>query len=140
MQPYPLGSAIKDSPNFIGTAYFYHLQEEMELNAPIFNVTCEPGCRSNWHRHMGGQIIMATAGIGYYQQKGLPARRLYPGDIVEVAPDVEHWQGAAPDCWFAHLTIECNHASNKLIWNGPVDDAEYLLAAGTATDKHSESC
>uniref|UniRef100_UPI0026EDA0E7 cupin domain-containing carboxymuconolactone decarboxylase family protein n=1 Tax=uncultured Muribaculum sp. TaxID=1918613 RepID=UPI0026EDA0E7 len=95
---------------------------------PMFNVTFEPGCRNNWHRHSGGQILIATAGVGYYQEKGKPARRLFPGDIVEIAPGVEHWHGAAPDSWFAHLAIECNPENNEVTWLGPVTDAEYLEA------------
>ncbi|GCB33837.1 hypothetical protein KGMB02408_07820 [Bacteroides faecalis] len=46
--------------------------------------------------------------IGYYQEKGQPARLLFPGDIVEIVPDVEHWHGAVPDSWFAHIAITTN--------------------------------
>lgn len=115
-QPYPIGEAMQGNPNFIGTAYLYPLSEVKELNEPMFNVTFEPGCRNSWHSHSGGQLLIATAGIGYYQEKGKPARRLFPGDIVEIAPNVEHWHGAAPDSWFAHLAIECNPDNNKVIW------------------------
>ena len=127
-QPYPAGQAMTGNPNFIGTAWLYPLSHEKELNVPMFNVTFEPGCRNNWHRHSGGQILIATAGTGYYQEKGKPARRLFPGDIVEIAPGVEHWHGAAPDSWFAHLAIECNPENNEVTWLDPVTDAEYLEA------------
>lgn len=125
-QPYPAGTEMKGNPNFIGTAWLYPLSHEKELNVPMFNVTFEPGCRNNWHRHSGGQILIATAGTGYYQEKGKAARRLFPGDIVEIAPGVEHWHGAAPDSWFAHLAIECNPENNEVTWLDPVTDAEYL--------------
>ncbi len=127
-QPYPAGTEMKDNPNFIGTAWLYPLSHEKELNVPMFNVTFEPGCRNNWHRHSGGQILIATAGVGYYQEKGKPARRLFPGDIVEIAPGVEHWHGAAPDSWFAHLAIECNPQNNEVTWLGPVTEEEYVKA------------
>ena len=127
-QPYPAGTAMKGNPNFIGTAWLYPLSHEKELNVPMFNVTFDPGCRNNWHRHGGGQILIATAGVGYYQEKGKPARRLFPGDIVEIAPGVVHWHGAAPDSWFAHLAIECNPENNEVTWLGPVNDAEYAEA------------
>lgn len=138
-QPYPIGEAIKDNPNFIGTAYLYPLSEVKELNVPMFNVTFEPGCRNSWHSHSGGQLLIATAGIGYYQEKGKPARRLFPGDIVEIAPDVEHWHGAAPDSWFAHLAIECNPDNNKVTWLSPVTDDEYLAATTDAVRKYAEA-
>lgn len=127
-QPYPAGTAMEGNPNFIGTAWLYPLSHEKELNVPMFNVTFEPGCRNSWHSHSGGQILIATAGVGYYQEKGKAARRLYPGDIVEIAPGVEHWHGAAPDSWFAHIAIECNPENNEVTWLSPVTDAEYLDA------------
>lgn len=138
-QPYPIGEAMKDNPNFIGTAYLYPMSEVKELNVPMFNVTFEPGCRNSWHNHSGGQLLIATAGIGYYQEKGKPARRLFPGDIVEIAPNVEHWHGAAPDSWFAHLAIECNPDGNKVTWLSPVSDDEYLHATTDAARKYAEA-
>ena len=133
-QPYPAGQAMAGNPNFIGTAWLYPLSQEKELNVPMFNVTFEPGCRNNWHRHSGGQILIATAGAGYYQEKGKPARRLFPGDIVEIAPNVEHWHGAAPDSWFAHIAIECNPQSNEVTWLEPVSDVQYAEATANQVD------
>ena len=127
-QPYPAGTAMEGNPNFTGTAWLYPLSHEPELNVPMFNVTFEPGCRNTWHRHSGGQILIATAGVGYYQEKGKPGRRLFPGDIVEIAPGVEHWHGAAPDSWFAHIAIECNPQANEVTWLEPVDDNQYAEA------------
>lgn len=133
-QPYPAGTEMKGNPNFIGTAWLYPLSHEKELNVPMFNVTFEPGCRNNWHRHSGGQILIATAGVGYYQEKGKAARRLFPGDIVEIAPGVEHWHGAAPDSWFAHIAIECNPQSNEVTWLEPVNDNQYAEATANHVD------
>ena len=56
---------------------------------------------------------------------------MLPGDIVEIAPDVVHWHGAAPDSWFSHLAVACNPATNENTWLEPVDDAQY--AAATAS-------
>lgn len=133
-QPYELGQKITPNPNFIGDAWLAPLSQHPELNVPMFNVTFSPGCRNNWHTHKGGQILIATAGIGYYQEKDKPAHRLFPGDIVEIAPDVEHWHGAAPDSWFAHIAIECNPQDNHPTWLTPVNNAEYLSATQNAAD------
>lgn len=138
-QPYPIGDAMTGNPNFIGTAYLSPLSEAEGLNVPMFNVTFEPACRNSWHRHSGGQILIATAGTGYYQEKGKPARRLFPGDIVEIAPDVEHWHGAAPDSWFAHIAIECNPGNNKVTWLTPVEDNEYIQSTEAATEKYTQA-
>ena len=73
----------------------------------IGNVSFEPGCRNHWHIHHakkgGGQILLVTAGRGYYQEWGKPARELHPGDVVNIPPEVKHWHGAAPDSAFQHL-------------------------------------
>jgi len=39
---------------------------------PVSNVTFEPGCRNNWHIHhgTGDQILLCTAGSGWYQADG----------------------------------------------------------------------
>ena len=133
-QPYPAGQAMEGNPNFTGTAWLCPLTNEKDLNVPMFNVTFEPGCRNKWHRHSGGQILIATAGTGYYQEKGKPARRLFPGDIVEIAADVEHWHGAAPDSWFAHIAIECNPQNNEVTWLEHVDDAQYAGATADSVE------
>ena len=82
---------------FTGKSWLAPLTGNKDLNVPMFNVTFEPGCRNNWHSHTGGQILIAVGGVGYYQERGKAARRLLPGDVVEIAPDVEHWHGASQD-------------------------------------------
>lgn len=86
---------------FTGESWLAPLTGNKDLNVPMSNVTFEPGCRNNWHSHTGGQILIAVGGVGYYQERGKAARRLLPGDVVEIAPDIEHWHGAAPIVGFA---------------------------------------
>lgn len=135
-QPYPLGQKISPNKNFTGEVWLAPLNEQKELNVPMFNVTFEPGCRNSWHSHNGGQILIASAGIGYYQEKGKPARRLYPGDIVEIAPGSVHWHGAAPDSWFSHIAIECNPQMNKTTWFAAVSDEEYNEVVSANENKY----
>lgn len=138
-QPYPLGDKLSPNPNFTGEVWLASLSEKKELNVPMANVTFEPGCRNSWHSHKAGQLLIATAGIGYYQEKGQPARRLFPGDIVEIAPDVEHWHGAAPDSWFAHVAITTNPQTNAAVWLSPVSDEQYRKATGEAESRYAEA-
>lgn len=42
----------------------------------------------------------------YFQEWGKAPREPSPGDVVNIAPEVKHWHGAAPDSWFSHLSIE----------------------------------
>jgi len=123
---------------FSGKSWLAPLTSMIELNVPVSNVTFEPGCRNNWHSHTGGQMLIAVGGTGYYQERGKPAVRMLPGDIIEIAPNIEHWHGAAPDSWFAHLAIACNSQTNENIWLEPVNDEHYKTAT-TKTNKESAS-
>lgn len=95
----------------------------------IGNVTFEPGCRNNWHTHHakkgGGQILLCTAGRGWYQEWGKPAQQLHPGDVVKIPAGVKHWHGAAKDSWFAHLSVEVPGEETSNEWLEPVDDQSY---------------
>ena len=92
----------------------------------IGNVTFEPKCRNNWHiHHKGGQILLCTAGRGYYREWGKPARELHPGDVVQIPTEVKHWHGAAPDSRFAHLAVEIPAEGKSTEWLEPVSDDEY---------------
>ena len=113
---------------FSGRSWLAPLTSLKELGVPMFNVTFEPGCRNNWHSHTGGQILIAVGGTGYYQERGKAARRLNPGDVVEIAPDIVHWHGAAPDSWFSHIAVECNPQTNRNSWYEAVSDRDYLEA------------
>lgn len=134
-QLFPQGEKLPEqfSKYFIGQAYLARLTANKDLNVPMSNVTFEPGCRNNWHSHTGGQLLVATAGRGYYQEQGKAARELKPGDVVEIAPNVVHWHGAAPDSWFSHLAIECNPQTNKTTWLDPVNDEQYTSATTSQT-------
>ena len=129
-QMFPQGEPLPEqfSKYFTGQAWLARLTTDAALNVPVSNVTFSPGCRNNWHSHTGGQLLIAVGVRGYYQEKGRPARELLPGDVVEIAPDVVHWHGAAPDSWFSHLAVECNPATNVNTWLEPVDDAQYDAA------------
>lgn len=108
---------------FIGQSYLKMLTTTGVVTA---NVTFEPGCRNNWHiHHKGGQILLCTAGRGYYQEWGKPVRELHPGDVVNILPEIKHWHGAAPDSWFSHVAVEvpAEGASNE--WLEAVDADMY---------------
>ena len=111
---------------FVGQSYLKMLCTE---GVGIGNVTFEPGCRNNWHIHHakkgGGQILLCTAGRGWYQEWGKPAQQLHPGDVVKIPAGVKHWHGAAKDSWFAHLSVEVPGEETSNEWLEPVDDQSY---------------
>ena len=108
---------------FTGTSYLNALSTERLF---IANVTFEPGCRNFWHiHHKGGQILLVTAGRGWYQEWGKPARELHSGDVVNIPPETKHWHGAAKDSWFTHLAVEVPAVGSSNEWLEPVSDDEY---------------
>ena len=114
---------------FIGRSFLAPVSTQQ---VGVFAVTFEPGCRNNWHIHHatkgGGQILICTAGEGYYQEWGKPAVRMKPGDTVNIPAGVKHWHGAAPDSWFQHLAVEVPGEGGRTEWLEPVDDAAYAKA------------
>ena len=125
---FPLGDKLPND-HFNGEAWLKMLvPDDKTYNCPIGSVTFAPGARNSWHRHSGGQILLVTAGAGYCQEKGRPARLLREGDVVTIPLDVEHWHGAAADSWFAHLSITPNSRTNNVTWLEPLTDQEYAEA------------
>lgn len=111
---------------FVGNSYLNMLSTE---GVVIGNVTFEPGCRNNWHTHQatkgGGQILLCTAGRGWYQEWGKKARELHPGDVVHIPAGVKHWHGAAKDSWFVHIAVEVPGENTRSDWHEPVSDEDY---------------
>ncbi|MCC3151611.1 cupin domain-containing protein [Hymenobacter sp. BT770] len=126
----PAGTKRGPADYFTGTAWVTMLAGENPTDCTVGDVTFEPGVRNNWHSHPAGQILVVTAGVGYYQEKGQPARRLRAGDAVSIAPGVVHWHGAAPDSLFTHLAINPNVSKGVANWLEPVTDEEYRAAQG----------
>jgi len=114
------------SAYFTGTAWVKLLvPNDPALNCQIGNVVFEPGARNHWHTHPGGQILIVTDGVGYYQEKGKPIEIIRQGDVVTIAPDVEHWHGASPDGALTHLAVNPNTQKGIVTWLHSVTDEEY---------------
>ena len=124
MSVFPMGGPNEAFARyFVGQSYLNMLSTEQ---VAIGNVTFEPKCRNNWHiHHKGGQILLCTAGRGYYQEWGKEAVELHPGDVVHILPEVKHWHGAAADSWFAHLAFEVPAEGAANEWLEPVSDEDY---------------
>ena len=99
---------------------------DSETPCQASNVTFSAGARTRWHIHSGTQILLCTAGRGWYQEKGKPAQALKAGDAVNIRPGVEHWHGAAYDSEFSHVSVIPNPKDNKDTWLEPVSEEEYL--------------
>lgn len=127
-QIFPLGA-----PNdayaqyFIGQSYLAPLAPG---SVPVSNVSFEPGCRNKWHIHLGAdgggdQILLCTAGSGWYQADGEAPISMEPGTVIRVPAGTKHWHGAKADSWFSHVAFITpgNNVSNE--WLEPVADDVY---------------
>jgi quercetin dioxygenase-like cupin family protein len=131
---FPLGEKAS-ADYFIGDAYASVLvNDDMVFNCPCYNVTFEPRSRNNWHKHAGGQILLVTSGIGYYQERGERAQIIKEGDVVKIAPNVEHWHGASHDSKMTHIAIGPNSDVGGVDWFDPVADEVYNQAQGIGNE------
>lgn len=114
---------------FVGNSYLNPLTDFQNGELPLFNVTFEPGCRNSWHIHHadkgGGQVLVCTAGEGWYQEEGKEAVELKEGSIIVIPANVKHWHGAKKDSWFSHISIEVPGENTSNEWLEPVDAADY---------------
>jgi quercetin dioxygenase-like cupin family protein len=121
---FPKGEKITND-NFTGTAYLQMLIAADSLNpTAVGNVTFEPGARTRWHSHPGGQILLVTDGVGYYQEKGQPKKNLRKGDAIKCSPNVPHWHGAGADSVFVQVAVT-NNDKGTVVWLEAVTDEEY---------------
>ncbi len=117
------------APYFTGDSFLQPLTDPNETAVFLANVTFAPGCRNNWHIHHatsgGGQLLICTAGEGWYQEAGKPAVLLRAGTVITIPPEVKHWHGARKDSWFSHIAVEVPGENTATEWCEPVCDAEY---------------
>ncbi len=114
---------------FIGNSFLNPLTEAGASSVFLANVTFEPGCRNNWHIHHadkgGGQILICTAGEGWYQEEGKEAVSLKPGMVIVIPANTKHWHGAKNNSWFSHIAVEVPGENTSNEWCEPVTDDEY---------------
>ena len=85
-----------------------------------------PGARTAWHTHPYGQTIYVTEGIGRCQKRGGSIEEIRPGDRVYFEPGEDHWHGATPNRFMAHVAIqEVDETGTQVTWGEHVTDQEY---------------
>ena len=136
-QIFPLGDKNEAFDQyFIGQSYNASLAKG---SVPVNNISFEPGCRNNWHIHHGSegggdQVLMCTAGSGWYQADGQDPISMDPGTVIHVPAGTKHWHGAKADSWFSHLAFITPGPGASNEWLEPVTDAFYgALPKGTGS-------
>jgi 4-carboxymuconolactone decarboxylase len=112
--------------NFTGRVRVEMLFEAIDpSHASGGSVTFEPGARTAWHSHPGGQILIVTAGIGRVQQWGGPIEEIRAGDVVRIPVGQKHWHGASPHTSMTHLAITEPRHGTSVQWMEKVSDEQY---------------
>ena len=125
--PFAMGGENVDyAQYFDGTSYLNMLSLKQVI---VGNVTFEPACRLDWHKHPGtqggGPVGVVTAGPGGDEDRGEPAPALHAGDVIHIPANVKHWHGAAKDSAFQHLAIEVDGTDTSTEWCEAVAEADY---------------
>jgi quercetin dioxygenase-like cupin family protein len=127
-QIFPLGETNDAyAQYFTGQSYNALLADG---SVPVSNITFEPNCRNNWHIHHGNagggdQILMCTAGSGWYQAAGEEPVSMEPGTVIRVPAGTKHWHGAKAGSWFSHVAFITPGEGVSNEWLEPLTDEEY---------------
>jgi quercetin dioxygenase-like cupin family protein len=93
------------------------------------HVRFSPGARTAWHSHPKGQTLYVTDGIGFVTNRGGGIIEIRPGDVIFIEPGEEHWHGATPGRYMAHVAMqEANDEGQMATWGDHVTDEEYRSA------------
>jgi 4-carboxymuconolactone decarboxylase len=95
------------------------------------SVAFEPGARTAWHSHPGGQTLIVTAGTGRVQRWGDDVQEIRSGDVVRIAPGQKHWHGAAPQTAMTHIAITEPRGGTAVEWMEPVSDEQFHAPPAT---------
>ena len=121
---FPKGE-LSTTKNHTGNIWLQELSAgDSTFDAAIAVATYDAGAKLDWHMHPGGQVLLITDGVGYYQERGKPARIIRKGDVIKCLPGVEHWHGASPTSGFAYIAVTPTQ-KGKTVWLEPVSDKDY---------------
>ena len=112
--------------NFTGGVRVEMLFEALDpSHASGGTVSFEAGARTAWHSHPRGQILIVTAGTGRVQRWGDPMEEIRAGDVVRIAANEKHWQGASPLASMTHVAITEHRDGTAVQWMEKVGDEQY---------------
>ncbi len=110
--------------NFTGRAWFGPLALAEDPEGPMaIGVLFEPGARTDWHHHPGGQTLYVASGAGYVRNTEGRTVVISAGDVVSIPAGETHWHGAAEYSYLMHLSLTTGGPTQ---WEGgKVDEAAF---------------
>jgi quercetin dioxygenase-like cupin family protein len=122
---------------FTGDAWadvLYRGEEPSRLRANMVRFT--PGARTAWHSHGLGQTLYVVEGVALIQARGGEIVEAHPGDVIWTPPGEQHWHGAAPDQFMAHLAL---WETDDVTWLEHVTDTEYTGSRASTKNREVRS-
>jgi quercetin dioxygenase-like cupin family protein len=120
------GSIGIDPPGWVAPAAATDTARARRSTFAAALVHFTPGARTAWHTHPHGQTIFVTEGVGQCRREGGPIEVIRPGDRVFFEPGENHWHGATPNRFMAHVAIhQADDSGNAVTWGEHVTDEEY---------------
>jgi quercetin dioxygenase-like cupin family protein len=108
---------LTNNPNFTGKV----TAVEDKWKVATAHYKFDPGARTKWHMHSGGQVMLAEEGVTHHQNKGGPVMELRANESYYVQPGVWHWHGASP----TESTVQFNTTRGDITWGDAVTEAEF---------------
>lgn len=129
MKYIPAAAATTKGPSdwFKGDVYLDTVRSaDAQSAVACLHVRFAPGARTAWHSHPKGQTLYVTDGIGLVCKRGGTPQVIKPGDVIFTEPNEEHWHGAVPDHFMAHIAIQEADEQGKVVnWMEHITDKEY---------------
>ena len=92
----------------------------------VSRVRFTPGARTALHSHANGQTLHITEGVALVGTRDGRVIAAYPGQTVYTPPGEEHWHGATPENFMAHLAmLEGTADGDGTTWLEQVADTDY---------------
>jgi quercetin dioxygenase-like cupin family protein len=110
--------------NFTGRVWFGPLDVSEDPDGLVaIGVLFEPGARTDWHHHPGGQTLYVASGAGYVRNSDGDTVEVSAGDVVAIPAGETHWHGASANSYLMHLSLT---TGGPTIWEGgKVEDHQY---------------
>jgi len=110
--------------HFTGQVRFGSMHEPADTDdLRVLGVHFEPGARTDWHWHPGGQVLHLTEGAGLVVSEDGTRVEVTAGDTVFAPPGEVHWHGAKDHSHMTHLSLTWKGVTH---WHPrKVSDEEY---------------
>ena len=88
-------------------------------------VSFQPGARTAWHRHPGGQHMIVTEGTALTGTRDGTIIEFQEGETVWCPPGIDHWHGATECAAMTHLVLTGVRENGNVEWKEKVTDEVY---------------